>query len=95
MGENVKLREDWERVRIGLMYDLLEIKFKQPKLRQKLLDTGDAILVWENQYDRSWGQVKGEGQNWLGKHLMNFRANCRRNSVFRCPATEIPRLQPV
>lgn len=77
-GKSVKPREDWEKVRIGIMYDLLEIKFKQPKLRQQLLDTGDAILVWENQSDRFWGQVKGEGQNRLGKHLMSIRAKLQK-----------------
>ncbi len=76
-GRDANLRENWDKIRVKLMFELLEQKFKNPKLRQKFLDTGDALLVWENQHDRFWGQVKGKGENWLGKHLINIRKNCK------------------
>ena len=87
-GRSVTLREDWDKIRVKLMFDLLEQKFKNPKLRQKLLDTGNALLVWENPHDRFWGQVKGEGENRLGKHLMNIRTKLQKQEAAQTGAQE-------
>lgn len=78
LGRKVKLREDWEKKKIGIMYELLTEKFRNPELREKLLATGDAVLVEGNRHgDRFWGQVNGEGENWLGKLLMDVRDKIR------------------
>ncbi len=77
LGRKVTPREDWEKAKLGIMFEILRIKFQSPEMRQKLLATGEAELIWENPDDRFWGQVKGEGENRLGKHLMNLRKKLR------------------
>ena len=72
-AQRIQVRDDWEKDRLHIMWVLLTEKFRDPKLREQLLATGDAVLIWRNRSDRFWGQVKGEGENWLGKHLMNIR----------------------
>lgn len=79
------IRPDWEDVKIDIMYRLVKDKFtrtepfpSQAKLRQQLLDTGDAYLENGNTYRECfWGTVKGEGRNELGKILMKVRDEIR------------------
>ncbi len=78
LGRKVELREDWDKIKLKLMYELLEKKFSDPELKQLLLDTGDAELIWKNRSDKFWGVVNGEGENWLGKHLMNIRKKMKK-----------------
>lgn len=73
-GRKVTLREDWENKKVQIMYELLKQKFSQPVFAERLLATGDAILIEGNNHgDRFWGQVNGEGKNMLGQLLMNVR----------------------
>lgn len=77
-GRKVKLRKDWEDIKLGIMFDLLKIKFEHPSLRKKLLATGDAILIEGNTWgDTYWGVCEGVGLNILGKLLMRVRDECR------------------
>jgi ribA/ribD-fused uncharacterized protein len=79
IGRRVKLRSDWEAVKVGIMLDLLRIKFSDPALRQQLLGTGDAELVEGNTWnDTFWGvsSKTGKGKNTLGKLLMQVRDEC-------------------
>jgi len=74
LGKSVKLRPDWESVKIDLMKSFIVKKFENPFLRPLLLETGDAELVEGNTWgDKFWGVCKGEGHNWLGKLLMQVR----------------------
>lgn len=70
-----KLRADWERVKIGIMREAVETKFRQhTELRALLLGTGDAILVEHTKNDAFWGDGgDGSGRNELGKCLMAVR----------------------
>jgi predicted NAD-dependent protein-ADP-ribosyltransferase YbiA (DUF1768 family) len=58
------------------MEGLVRQKFsKDPVLRQRLLDTGDQDLVEGNTWgDTFWGVCRGQGSNWLGRILMDVRA---------------------
>lgn len=77
-GKMVKLRPDWEEVKIQVMTDLIRNKFQCPVLKQKLLDTGYAHIEEGNSHgDRFWGTVKGQGRNELGKILMKVRDELR------------------
>ena len=80
-GRNVLLRQDWEDVKEQVMYEVCLAKFTQnPELGQRLVETGDAILVEGNDWnDRIWGQVKGVGQNKLGEILMKIREEINDN----------------
>jgi len=61
-GRRVKMRPDWEQVKLGVMLDLLRIKFAvadqvhHATILDALLATGDAELIegnwWHDQY---WG----------------------------------------
>jgi ribA/ribD-fused uncharacterized protein len=74
-GRNVRLRPDWEQVKEQFMYEIVLAKFTQnDDLKQKLLDTGDALLIEGNTWDDTeWGVCRGRGQNKLGKILMRVR----------------------
>lgn len=75
LGKQVKMRTDWEQIKIGVMRDLVRQKFTNHKeLKEKLLATGDAYIEETNTWnDTFWGVCKGKGQNWLGKILMEIR----------------------
>lgn len=79
LGRQAPQREDWEEVKDEVMSEIVLQKFKQHKdLRKKLLATGDAELIEENWWgDTYWGVHKGEGDNRLGKILMNTREEIR------------------
>lgn len=75
IGKEVKLREDWEDVKVSLMREIVEVKFIQNKeIRDKLIKTYPSDLIEENTWnDRTWGVCKGKGKNLLGIILMEVR----------------------
>jgi len=75
LGKKVNLREDWNRVKIDVMREVLICKFSQnPELKEKLIATGNEELIEGNNWnDRFWGVCRGVGQNHLGKLLMDIR----------------------
>jgi ribA/ribD-fused uncharacterized protein len=80
LGRQIRLRPDWEDVKVGIMRDLVRQKFtSHPDLRARLLATGDAELVEGNYWhDTFWGQCPvGTGFNHLGRILMEVRAELR------------------
>jgi ribA/ribD-fused uncharacterized protein len=79
LGRKGVMRPDWGTARVPVMRGLLEQKFcPGTALAQALIDTGDAPLIEGNTWgDRFWGQVRGEGENWLGRLLMERREAVR------------------
>lgn len=80
LGKVIPIRSDWEEVKVSVMRDLIRKKFENPFLRPLLLATDDAELVEGNYWhDTFWGvhTKTGEGQNWLGKILMEIRQEIR------------------
>lgn len=77
MGRSRKhpLRPDWEKVKDGVMYDVLKTKFTQHvDLREILLGTDDAVLIEHTANDSYWADGgDGSGKNMLGKLLMRLR----------------------
>lgn len=75
-GYKVKLRENWEDIKIDVMYQIVLAKFSQNEfLKQKLIATGREWLEEGNTWgDRTWGTVNGVGQNLLGHVLMTVRS---------------------
>lgn len=69
------LRKDWEQVKDDVMRKAVLAKFTQhPDLRQKLLETGNLILIEHTKNDSYWGDGgNGTGKNMLGKILMEVR----------------------
>ena len=74
-GRSVKLRDDWDKVRLPVMSWVLLDKFtRNADLKEKLLMTGDLPLIEGNNWnDRFWGVCNGVGDNNLGKLLMRLR----------------------
>jgi ribA/ribD-fused uncharacterized protein len=65
----------WETKKLATMEALLRLKFAIPELAKLLQDTGDQDLVEGNAWnDTFWGVCRGNGQNNLGKLLMQIRA---------------------
>ena len=88
LGKEVTLREDWEVVRFGIMVEILEAKFGQNwGLRQKLEETGDAIIIENNSWhDNIWGSCTCEkcgdkGLNYLGIALTQVRTKFRNSPL--------------
>lgn len=76
LGRKLPLRKDWNSVRIGIMEHILRIKFSDPELKSRLLNTDDAELIEGNDWgDTFWGVCKGVGENNLGKLLMKIRSD--------------------
>jgi ribA/ribD-fused uncharacterized protein len=86
MGRILELREDWESVKFEIMYYLVKLKFENCKiLKDALLETKDAYLEETNHWgDKIWGVCSktGEGENNLGKILMNVRNELLTQSHF-------------
>ena len=77
-GKRVKLRKDWNDIRVAIMTTILRIKFADPNLKEALLATGDAPLIEGNTWnDTFWGVCRGKGQNNLGRILETIRAELR------------------
>lgn len=74
LGKKADLYPNWDNIKVQVMEELVRQKFKDPELRSKLIDTGDAELVEGNYWgDTFWGVCKGVGKNNLGKILMKVR----------------------
>ena len=80
-GRRVKLRSDWESVKDNIMYEIVLAKFSQNyTLKEKLLNTGDKILIEGNKWnDTYWGVCNGKGMNKLGTILMKVREELKHN----------------
>ena len=78
LGRKIKLRPDWESVKLKIMEEILTEKFKNPELKRRLLNTGNEELIEGNTWgDTFWGIYNNRGQNWLGKLLMQVREKLR------------------
>lgn len=79
MGRESSQRPDWGSIKIQTMRLLVLLKFCSNKeLMDKLLNTGNLEIVEKNYWgDKFWGTCEGEGENWLGKILMEVREKLR------------------
>ena len=82
LGRSLKIRPDWEEVKREVMHDVVYAKFSQNRdLLRRLLETDGAVLIEGNTWhDNCWGDCTCpkcshiNGTNWLGKTLMQVRA---------------------
>jgi ribA/ribD-fused uncharacterized protein len=75
VSKSYVMRSDWDTLKNPLMYSLLIEKFRQPELRELLMDTDGMELIEGNQWgDTYWGVSGGIGANTLGRMLMQLRS---------------------
>jgi ribA/ribD-fused uncharacterized protein len=80
-GKKLKIRSDWEAIKIPVMEILVRKKFQNPELKDKLLATGERPLIEGNWWgDTFWGICKEQGQNHLGRILMQVRDELKASS---------------
>ena len=78
-GNEISIQKEWNGIRMMEMYDILLCKFTDGILAEKLIATGNALLIEGNWWgDRYWGMTRdilGEwkGENFLCKLLMKVR----------------------
>lgn len=79
MGRKVRMRPNWDNMKTDVMLEIVRNKFSQnPDLKEKLLATGSAYLEEGNWWgDKIWGVCNGEGENRLGRILMQVRDELR------------------
>lgn len=79
-GRSIQLREGWDDIRINEMRKILENKFGDQELWEKLQATRPHELIEGNDWgDRFWGESPlGNGRNELGKLLMAIRDDITR-----------------
>lgn len=78
-AEGAPMRENWEDIKLGRMNQIVRDKFfRNPDIAQMLVNTGDQQIVEGNTWeDRYWGVCppgSDNGENNLGKILMDVRA---------------------
>jgi len=75
-SRKVKIREDWEEVKVDVMRTAVRAKIQSHlELQELLLGTGEEPIIEAAARDYFWGAGKdGSGQNWLGKILMEVRS---------------------
>ena len=77
-SKNIRVRPDWEEVKLEIMYNLLIKKFTQEPFRTNLLNTGNENIQEGNFWnDTFWGvdlkQNPNVGENHLGRLIMHVR----------------------
>jgi ribA/ribD-fused uncharacterized protein len=81
------IKPNWQDIKIEVMRRALRAKFSQnPDLRDRLLSTGDRVLVESSNTDYYWGCGKdGTGNNMLGVLLMEIRQQWRDSAKLTPP----------
>lgn len=84
LGRTITIRSDWEDIKINVMKDLCRQKYNNPKYRELLLSTGNALIQEGNNWgDRFWGVdlQSGVGDNNLGRIIMDIRKDLQSNQT--------------
>lgn len=70
-----KAPENWDEVKVGIMETICRLKLEQnPYIKQKLIQTGDYLIVEDSPKDSFWGWGEDrQGRNELGKVWMRLR----------------------
>lgn len=73
-GYRLKLRDNWELIKIPIMLGLLRQKYRHLNFKKRLKDTGTGWLEEGNHHgDRFYGTVNRKGKNYLGRLIMFVR----------------------
>lgn len=67
------INPNWNEEKIGVMYEILSIKFSDPELEKMLSDVDEPIVEENTWNDTFWGVCDGKGKNMLGKLLERIK----------------------
>lgn len=75
------IKEDWEEIKVDIMYDAVLAKFMaHPDLAKKLMDTGNEEIIEETVKEDFWGcGLEKNGKNMYGKILCKVRDELRKS----------------
>ena len=75
-AKQIEENEEFVDNSIYVLYIANKEKFKTPKLKEILKETGNKLIQWANPYSNDLGTgKKGDGENAFGKILMIVREN--------------------
>jgi ribA/ribD-fused uncharacterized protein len=81
LGRRVRLRADWESVKLDVMEEILRAKFRDASLRRRLAAIGTCCHITHTNiwHDLFWGVCacpihNDRGRNHLGQILMKLRS---------------------
>lgn len=79
---HIRRRDDWELIKISVMFDAIAYKFTQHhRLMWKLLATQDDPIYYVLPHHSFWGvDHKGNGLNWIGYLLQKLRYEMRQGT---------------
>ena len=85
-SKKIKIRKDWNDVKLRIMENLLKQKFSKEPFKKLLLQTGDENIVEGNYWnDVEWGvdltRSPNIGENHLGRIIMKIRDNLKENKL--------------
>lgn len=75
-SKNIRLKENWEDIKLGIMEKCLEQKFNTQPYKSLLMKTQDEHIQEGNRWnDKFWGVClkTNKGENNLGKLIMKIR----------------------
>jgi len=72
-GRSINIIPDWDKMKLNIMSDILKSKFNNDVLRNKLISTGDTILINGMRHDNSyWGAIQHKKLNIGNNYPCNF-----------------------
>lgn len=80
LGRKITLRNDWDDIKLKIMYSLQKQKYSKNKFKKLLINTGDCYIMEGNYWkDTFWGVDLDtmEGENHMGKILMRIRQDIK------------------
>lgn len=80
LSSGLTARNGWSDQKLSVLRDLLRVKFSEPLLQRRLLQTGTEELRYENPYDTYLGVTEGKGANHLGRILTEIRSDFRKEA---------------
>ena len=73
LGSLIPVRDDWDDIKLNIMYNLLEEKFSILYFKERLLEIDEPIIEENDWGDTFWGVYNGKGENNLGKLLTKIK----------------------
>lgn len=82
LGRAVSLRHDWESIKVYILAELLEQKFNNPVLANRLMMTFPRDLIEVNDWgDTYWGVSRTEGARLMGQNMLGQLLMARREKL--------------